>query len=150
MTQQVNKKRSERVFSEGDLVYLKLQPYRQKSVYQRASHKLSSKYYGPYTVIKRIGEVAYRLQLPAGAMIHPVFHVSQLKKHVGNHGVQTELPNFKKTPLLQPQQIVERRMVKRGNVAKTQFLVLWKGLPLTEAMWEDAEEFGWRFPQFSP
>ena len=39
-------------------------------------------------------------------------------------------------------------MVKRGNTASTQFLVLWKNLPLTEATWEDAEEFGWRFPQF--
>ena len=34
MTQQTNKKRSERMFSEGDLVYLKLQPYRQQSVHK--------------------------------------------------------------------------------------------------------------------
>jgi hypothetical protein len=39
-------------------------------------------------------------------------------------------------------------MVKRDNTATTQFLVLWKNLPLTEATWENAEEFGWRFPQF--
>jgi hypothetical protein len=38
-------------------------------------------------------------------------------------------------------------MVKRGNTATTQYLVLWKNLPLTEATWEDAEEFNWRFPQ---
>ena len=39
-------------------------------------------------------------------------------------------------------------MVKRGNAATTQFLVLWKNLPLTETTWENAEEFGQRFPEF--
>jgi translation initiation factor IF-1 len=115
MTQQANKKRSEMMFSEGDLVYLKLQPYRQKSVHRRPSYKLSAKYYGPYTIIKKIGTVAYKLQLPATAVIHLVFHVSQLKQHVGNHVVQSDLPMVSAQPLLQPQKIVERRMVKKGN-----------------------------------
>jgi len=147
MTQQANKKRSERMFSEGDLVYLKLQPYRQQSVHKRSSYKLSAKYYGPYTIIKKIGTVAYKLQLPATAVVHPVFHVSQLKKHVGNHVVQSDLPVLSEKPLLHPQKIIERRMVKRGNTTTTQYLVLWKNLPLTEATWEDAEEFNWQFPQ---
>jgi len=43
MAQQANKKRSERMFSEGDLVYLKLQPYRQQSVHKQNSYKLSAK-----------------------------------------------------------------------------------------------------------
>ena len=133
MVQQANKKRSERVFSVGDWVYLKLQPYRQQSVQRRTSHKLSAKYYGPYSIINKIGTVAYKLKLPATAVIHPVFHVSQLKKHVGNHVVQSDLPVLSEKPLLQPQKIVGRRMVKKGNAAATQFLVLWKDLPLTEA-----------------
>jgi hypothetical protein len=39
-------------------------------------------------------------------------------------------------------------MVKRRNVAATQFLILWKNLPLTEATWEYADELCLRFPEF--
>ena len=148
MTQRANKKRSERSFSMGDSVYVKLQPYRQHSVHKRICHKLSAKYYGPYTIIQKIGTVAYKLQLPASAAIHPVFHVSQLKQHVGHHAVHSDLPNSQQPSLLQPLQIVKRRMRKSGNIAITQLLVVWKDLPLIEATWEDIDDFYFRFPEF--
>ena len=58
-----DKKRSEREFQVGDEVYLKLQPYRQSSLALRKNLKLSSRYYGPYPVISKVGTVAYKLQL---------------------------------------------------------------------------------------
>uniref|UniRef100_A0A1U7WVA1 Uncharacterized protein LOC104227932 n=1 Tax=Nicotiana sylvestris TaxID=4096 RepID=A0A1U7WVA1_NICSY len=47
--------------------------------------KLSPKYVGPYNIIRRIGRVAYELDLPSklGA-VHPVFHVSMLRKCIGD------------------------------------------------------------------
>lgn len=84
MVQQANQRRSERTFKIGDQVYLKLQPYRQTSVSIRGS---------PYMVLEKIGQVAYIIDLPPSVGIHHVFHISQLKKHVGNKAVHTHLPS---------------------------------------------------------
>ena len=53
-----DKKRSERALEVADMVYLKLQSYRQQSVEVRRSSKLASKYYGPFPVLARVGEIA--------------------------------------------------------------------------------------------
>lgn len=82
MKSYADKGRSEREFQVGDNMYLKLQPYIQSSVAPRTNQKLSFKYYGPFPVIERVGAVAYKLQLPDDCRIHPVVHVSQLKRHV--------------------------------------------------------------------
>jgi hypothetical protein len=81
-----DKKRSERKFSVGDLMYLKLQPYRQVSIQGKTgTHKLKPKYYDPFEIFKKIGVVAYKLNLSAWSAIHHVFHVSPLKKCHGQH-----------------------------------------------------------------
>ncbi|KAL6181373.1 hypothetical protein ACLB2K_048028 [Fragaria x ananassa] len=65
-------------FKEGDLVLVKLLPQQFKSL--RKLHKgLVRKYEGPFEVIKRIGNVSYKLHLPPKLKIHPVVHVSMLK-----------------------------------------------------------------------
>jgi hypothetical protein len=40
-------------------------------------------YYGPFRILEKIGQATYKLQLPTTTDIHPIFHVSQLKKHLG-------------------------------------------------------------------
>jgi len=95
MKQQVDQHRSERQFQEGDQVFLRLQPYKQTSLKDKGCQKLSPKFYGPYQVLQRIREVAYKLALPPTAKIHPVFHVSCLKKVIGNNcRIQTSLPEL--------------------------------------------------------
>ena len=76
MKHRIDKGRSERVFSVGDKVFLKLQPYVQSSLMRRANHKLSFRFFGPYKILEKLGLVAYKLELPPSSSIHPVFHVS--------------------------------------------------------------------------
>lgn len=60
-------------------MYLKLQPYIQSSIDQRACHKLAYKFFGPFVATTKIGAVAYRLKLAESSLVHPVLHVSSLK-----------------------------------------------------------------------
>jgi hypothetical protein len=71
MKRQADKKRSERVFAVRDMVFLKLQPYIQSSLAPRSNQKLAFKFFGPFEVIARVGQVAYKLRLPASSSIHP-------------------------------------------------------------------------------
>ena len=49
----------------------------------RKKEKLSSRYIGPYEILERIGELAYRLELPPElSQLHDVFHICMLRKYV--------------------------------------------------------------------
>ena len=59
--------------------------------------KLAPRFVGPYKVSERMGEVAYKLELPEGLSgVHDVFHVSQLKKC---HAEMAEIPLRDTVPL---------------------------------------------------
>lgn len=79
-------------FDVGELVYFNLRPYRRRSLAVKANEKLEPKFYGPFEIEAWVGMVAYQLKLPADTKIHPVFHVSQLRKVVGDHHTVTALP----------------------------------------------------------
>lgn len=133
-------------------MYLRLQPYRQLSVAVRRYLKLSHKYLGPYRVVEKIGSVAYKLELPEGSMVHPVFHVSLLKKRVGSQQVVTTgLPKIgvEGQFLVYPVQILQRRMIKKNNKAAVQWLVQWSHSVPEDASWEDAATIQEQFPEFN-
>jgi hypothetical protein len=80
MKNQADKKRTERTFHLGEEVFVKLQPYVQSTVMCRSNNKLAFRYFGPCCISKFINPVAYEIALPPESKIHPVFHVSQLRK----------------------------------------------------------------------
>ena len=94
------------------MVYLWLQPYRQSSLKKKGAEKLKPRFYGPYKVVRKVGEVAYELELPEESKIHNVLHVSNLKKTTGQHlAPSTELPPLDDEGLLVliPERIIQVR-----------------------------------------
>ena len=117
----------------------------------RPCAKLAFKFFGPYKIIEKIGSLAYKLYLPPESQIHPVFHVSQLKKHVGPKAVPcVDLPLVRTDGLIQtePVMVLETRQVPRNNLPVVQWLVQWENLPPDEASWEDAAFIKKTFPAF--
>ena len=125
MKHQVDKMRSDREFHVGDLVSVKLQPYRQKTVANKKCLKLSAKYVGPYKVLQNIGVATYQLKLHLDARVHLVFHVSQLKQHLGQKPAQSQLLMIDMDGLIvkEPKVILDRRMNKRRGRLCTEVLV---------------------------
>ncbi|GJY92684.1 ty3-gypsy retrotransposon protein [Tanacetum coccineum] len=151
MVMQANRKRREVEYKVGDMVLVKLQPYRQITLAKRCSNKLAKRYYGPFEVLERIGKVAYRLALPEASKIHPVFHVSLLKIFSGTgHGVVTKLPEeeYEGHPVEQPLTICDSRVVLHQGRPTRQVLVQWTGSSPEEATWEYLSEFQEAYPSY--
>ena len=78
----------------------------------KKDYNLSPKYYGPYKVLQNIGTMAYKLELLASSRVHPVFHVSCLKKVIGDKiPFQTIFPELDEEEriILKPEAITETR-----------------------------------------
>lgn len=146
MKHQADKHRLERSFEVGTEVFLRLQPYIQSSVIKRACHKLSFKFFGPFRILERVGQVAYKLDLPPSSKVHPVFHVSQLKQCIG--------PAQEVSPILPPSnamfqipaRVLQRRVRQLGDRLVTQVRVQCSGGSEEQATWEDLESLRQQFP----
>ncbi|XP_026452504.1 uncharacterized protein LOC113352983 [Papaver somniferum] len=148
-----DQKRTDRVFSVGDKVYLKLQPYRQAFVALRRNLKHAAKYYGLFEIIKKVGLAAYKVQLPAEARIHPVFHVSQLKQHIGTtHIPSPSLPTLDTDGqfLVIPAAALASRIIFSNGLSVPQLLIQWTNTSPADATWEDAKHIAHHFPKFNP
>jgi hypothetical protein len=86
----VEKNRVDCTFEVRDLVYLRLQPYRQESINRSGAKNIQPHFFGPYRVKRKVEAMAYELDLPQGRKIHNAFHVSFFKRAIGKHIIPIE------------------------------------------------------------
>ena len=119
---------------------------------EKVQEKLQPKYYGPYRVIRKIGEAAYALELPKESKLHNIFHVSSLKKKIGDHIVpQTNLPMIDEEgrTIMEPEEILEIRTKHLRTKKIKKYKVKRVGMTEEDATWE-VEDFVRQFPKLMP
>lgn len=100
---------------------------------------LPSDIFGPFMILEKIGEVAYRLQLPVASRIHPVFHVSQLKQFIRPHQeVSASLPPDD-VHLQVPVKVLQQRIHRSDHRSVAQVLIQWSGGDASMVTWEDKD-----------
>lgn len=108
---------------------------------QTVAGKLAKRFYGPFQVLTCVGPAAYRLQLPEGTRIHPVFHCSLLKpfKGIPEQADTASFPDqfINDHPVHPPLAILDYRRSSLEPRALWDVLVQWRGLSPDEATWED-------------
>ncbi|KAH0711565.1 hypothetical protein KY289_007524 [Solanum tuberosum] len=137
-------------FEVNDWVYLKVSPMKGVMRFGKKG-KLSPRYIGPYRIVKRVGNVAYELELPQElAAVHPVFHISMLKKCIGNPSLilPTESVKIKDNLSYEeiPIQILDRQVRRLRTKDVASIKVLWRNQFVEEATWEAEEDMKKRYP----
>jgi hypothetical protein len=110
-------------------VFLRLQTYKKTSLKAEHCQNLASKFYGPYTILKHLGQVSYQLDFPIHSKLHPIFHVSCLKKVIGAKcQIQTNVLELAKegSIWLQPEVVLDQREHRLHQRTIKDVLVQWK------------------------
>jgi hypothetical protein len=103
--------------------------------------KLLPKFVGPLKIIQRVGPVAYKLELPSTWSVHPVFHVSLLRKYItqGHPGFVAAPPAsdwIMGEPVYEVEEIMDHRDTTVGRQSRRQFLIKWVGYDAIHNSWE--------------
>ena len=100
------------------------------------SRKLSPKFCGPFQILKRVGQVAYALDLPKDWKIHNIFHISLLRRYVSDPvHMLSDLPRVvpEGEMLAEPERILQVDLQHLMNRSFKRFLIKWKDYPEDEA-----------------
>ncbi|XP_030509007.2 uncharacterized protein LOC115723664 [Cannabis sativa] len=129
-----NAKRKNVEFAVGDKVFLRVSPMKGVMPFGKRG-KLSPRFIGPFEILDRVGQVAYRLALPPVlAETHNVFYVSMLRKYMldPSHVLNYERMELKQdlSYEVRPVRIIERETKELRS----------KSIPLVKVLWGNLSE----------
>ncbi|GKC91240.1 putative reverse transcriptase domain-containing protein [Tanacetum coccineum] len=143
-------KRKPMEFQVGDKVMLKVLPWK-GVVHFGKRGKLNPRYVGPFKVLEKVGEVAYKLELPEElSRVHNTFHVSNLKKCHADEPLAVPLDGLHVDDKLhfveEPVEIVDREVkrLKRSRIPLVK--VRWNSKRGPEFTWEREDQFRKKYP----
>ena len=137
-------------FEKDDMVFLKVNP-KQSNLILGKDRRLTPRFARPFKVLKKIGTLAYELELPSHVKVHPVFHVSLIKKYVPNaHHVLLDNSRLQDDGSLQvqPEYILDRRVMNLRSRNIVEVLVKWDLYPIEDASLVDLDTSKLEFPLF--
>ncbi|GJR97257.1 hypothetical protein Tco_0269431 [Tanacetum coccineum] len=139
------------VYEVGENVFLKVSPWKGVMRFGKKG-KLAPRYVGPFEILERIGPVAYRLRFPEELIgVHDTFHVSNLKKCLGNANLHVSLNEIKIVKTLrfveEPVEIMDREVksLKRSRIPLVK--VHWNSKRGPEFTWEREDYIKSKYPQ---
>ncbi|CAM8890537.1 unnamed protein product [Rhodiola kirilowii] len=143
-------KRRELEFQVGDHVFLRVSPMKGVMRFGKKG-KLSPRYIGPFEILERVGNVAYRLAFPPTLFgVHPVFHISMLRKYMPDPSHVLEYERLQMDDTLsydeQPVEILDRQVKRLRNKEVSSVKVLWRNHTEAEATWESEKDMKSRYP----
>ncbi|XP_021984943.1 uncharacterized protein LOC110880801 [Helianthus annuus] len=145
-----DKRRRPIEFQVGNKVMPKVSPW--KGVIRfRKKGKLSPRFIGPFTVIERVGKVAYRLDLAEElSRIHSTFHVSHLRKCLADETTYIHYDDIEVDDRLnyvvKPVAILDRKVKTLRNKEINQVKVKWEHKKGADTTWESEEEMQRLYP----
>ncbi|KAK6123724.1 hypothetical protein DH2020_042538 [Rehmannia glutinosa] len=147
-----DKRRKDLQFKVGDKVFLKISPTKSISRFGKRG-KLRPRYIGPFEILARVGDLAYRLALPPQfTSVHNVFHVSMLRKyvhdpsHIINYSgleINRDL-SYEEVPIA----VLDRKTHKLRNKDINLVKVQWSRHGQKETTWEREDEMMAKYPEF--
>jgi hypothetical protein len=118
-----NKKRSiGPPLQRGDKVYLLQKHIKTKQL----SIKLDFKKLGPFRIEEAVGPVNYRLKLPIGSRLHPMFYISLLEPARGGAPVITDIDIQPKNDI-EEYKVEEILDIRTNTKSQREYLIKWKG-----------------------
>nr|GEU98818.1 putative reverse transcriptase domain-containing protein [Tanacetum cinerariifolium] len=137
-------------FQVGDCVMLKISA--RKGIIRFVKRgKLNSQYIGPFKILKRIGPVAYKLELPEElSNVYNTFHVSNLKKCLSDESLIIPMKELKLDDKLnfveEPVEIMDREIQQLRQSRIPIIKVRWNSKRGPEYTWEREEEIRAKYP----